>query len=452
MSNQVNDSFEQPQTTPPKLNGIYKFFCWCSGVQLNILERFPTDWNRFFGTGIIIFLTGVFAFSSSLYALSSVFKDYDPNTNINTVNYWLVVPVAFIWGLFIFFIDRYFISSMTSKSGSKLQQFFIALPRLILAAFLGIVISRPLEYRFFRDDILNELGDVKTKELADLSISFDRREQFIYREDSLRKSQTEIGRKLVAEQNTINKFRDYKKEAEIKIAAALDSMNYENVGNGKSKVKGEGPNFKRWQAEHSRLLSEYNSKDLPIWNEQIKIAQDSINSYNRKPDPKKIKVEIETKEKLEKLKRERETAIKFKEQNLSFSLLSFEKGLNNLISPKKSTDLNEIKEKVEVSSNVKGIVFFISFLFILIEMAPVIVKLLSNKGKYEEAVEQQEAEYSLSMRQRRFTVREEFKTNKGLIQKMAKSQRNIISESLKNWEAEEKRKVNSKNNDDPMFS
>ena len=60
---------------PSKLSRIYKFFCWCSGARLYLIERCPTDYNKYYGIGVIVFLTGVMATLSGGYAMFTVFED-----------------------------------------------------------------------------------------------------------------------------------------------------------------------------------------------------------------------------------------------------------------------------------------------------------------------------------------------------------------------------------------
>ena len=61
-----------------------------------------------------------------------------------------------IWGLAIFNMDRYIVSSI-SKSGTTNQQILQATPRILLAIMIGLVISRPLELKIFDKEIRQKL-------------------------------------------------------------------------------------------------------------------------------------------------------------------------------------------------------------------------------------------------------------------------------------------------------
>ena len=127
------------------MNGVKQFFLFCSGVDQNILQQCPTDQNKYIGIGATVFFTGVLAWISSAYALYSVFDQT-----------WIALAFGLIWGLMIFNLDRYIVSSMKSK-GSWGRDFLVAIPRLGLAVLLALVISKPLELKIFEKEIDAEL-------------------------------------------------------------------------------------------------------------------------------------------------------------------------------------------------------------------------------------------------------------------------------------------------------
>ena len=61
-----------------------------------------------------------------------------------------------LWGLAIFNMDRYIVSSI-NKNGSSGKQILQATPRVLLAIMIGIVISRPLELKIFDKEIRQKL-------------------------------------------------------------------------------------------------------------------------------------------------------------------------------------------------------------------------------------------------------------------------------------------------------
>lgn len=74
----------------------------------------------------------------------------------NPAAVFFAILFGIIWGLAIFNMDRYIVSSI-SKTGSSNNQILQATPRILLAIMIGIVISRPLELKIFDKEIREKL-------------------------------------------------------------------------------------------------------------------------------------------------------------------------------------------------------------------------------------------------------------------------------------------------------
>jgi hypothetical protein len=128
---------------------ITDFFWFCSGAHVDTLRKFPTEHNKYVGIGATIFFTALFAALSGGYAMYFVFSG-------NAGSILLAITFGLIWGLAIFNMDRYIVSSIY-KTGSTNQQILQATPRILLAIVIGIVISRPLELKIFDKEISQKL-------------------------------------------------------------------------------------------------------------------------------------------------------------------------------------------------------------------------------------------------------------------------------------------------------
>lgn len=71
-------------------------------------------------------------------------------------SYLAAVFFGLVWGLMIFNLDRYIVMSMKSY-GRWWRDWLVALPRLALAVLLALVISKPLEMKIFDKEIRGEL-------------------------------------------------------------------------------------------------------------------------------------------------------------------------------------------------------------------------------------------------------------------------------------------------------
>lgn len=156
---------------------ITQFFLYCSGSSLSILKRTPSEINKHVGIGGTIFFTGLLANLSGGYALFSVFD-----------NIWAAIGFGIVWGLMIFNLDRFIVSSMR-KTNSFWKQFTMAIPRIILASFLAVVISKPLELRIFQKEINKELVEINQENQKTLKSKIDSTYQSnnadLLREDNL---------------------------------------------------------------------------------------------------------------------------------------------------------------------------------------------------------------------------------------------------------------------------
>jgi len=128
------------------MTGIQRFFLICAGSDLSVIKRTPTDLNKHIGIGATIFFTGLFAAFAGGYACYTVFNSYVA-----------AILMGCFWGMMIFNLDRYIVSSMKmSKSGWR--NFGSAMPRIILAIIIAIVIAKPLELRIFDSEIQSEIA------------------------------------------------------------------------------------------------------------------------------------------------------------------------------------------------------------------------------------------------------------------------------------------------------
>jgi len=131
------------------MDKLTRFFWWCSGVHQTTLAKYPAEHSKYVGIGATIFFTGLFAALSGGYALYFVFS--------GAKLAWAAATLfGALWGLAIFNMDRYIVSSI-NKNAPAFKQFLQATPRILLAVLIGIVIARPLELKVFDKEIRDQL-------------------------------------------------------------------------------------------------------------------------------------------------------------------------------------------------------------------------------------------------------------------------------------------------------
>ncbi len=309
------------------MNKIESFLAYCAGASLPLLKRCPTETPKYVGIGASILFTGLLASLSAGYALYSVFD-----------NVYLALVLGLFWGLIIFNLDRYIVLSMRKHSpGKELLQ---AIPRMVLAILIAVVISRPLELRIFDKEIQTELqliGEELTQE-RELEV----KKRFAYRQDSL---QTEVEFLQAA---------IYKKE-ELR-NKLIEQARQEADGSGGSGKINPGPIYKIKEANAMRVQQEL----------------DVLKKTNNR-------LIEEIREQMNLLKQEQRTAInafdKPDTNGLSFQLLA----LNRLGKKYPSIALAD---------------WFLLLLIIALELTPIATKLIAPRGPYDDLLQVREHYFS----------------------------------------------------------
>ena len=210
------------------MGSIQNFFLFCSGVERSILEKCPSDTNKYAGIGATIFFTGVLAFFSSAYALYTVFDSV-----------FMAIVFGLVWGAMIFNLDRYIVMSMKSR-GSWWWDAFVALPRIALAVLLALVISKPLELKIFEKEINGELVKM---------------EQEVYKaqEDLAGERYTGQLAEIAAQRDALKAEINQKTEIRNALVAAAVA---EADGTGGSQKRNMGPIYRAKKAEADNATSE----------------------------------------------------------------------------------------------------------------------------------------------------------------------------------------------------
>ena len=119
-----------------------KFLWWCAGAHQDLLKQFPSEHAKHSGLGGVLLATLVLASLAAGYAIYTVFD-----------NWMYAIGFGIIWGLIIFNFDRFLVSTMRKYGISKRKQLWMAVPRLALALLIGFTIARPLEMKIFEKEI-----------------------------------------------------------------------------------------------------------------------------------------------------------------------------------------------------------------------------------------------------------------------------------------------------------
>ena len=171
------DYYELP--TPSK---IMKFLWNCAGGDRYLLERSTySDQIKYMCLGGIVFATGAMAGLAGGYAFYTIFSPKtadvlnktasvieNPNyIPINIPTVLMSIVFGCIWGLIIFNIDRFIVTSTGKGDGTEeitWKEFKTAIPRIIMGIIIAITISKPIEIRMFQTEINVELYNLQKAE------------------------------------------------------------------------------------------------------------------------------------------------------------------------------------------------------------------------------------------------------------------------------------------------
>ncbi len=316
------------------MNWIQKFLIICSGSSIRLLEKSPSEINKHVGIGGVILFTAILAALSSAYALHSVFD-----------NFWAAAGFGVLWGLMIFNLDRFIVASMR-KSGSLIQQFLAATPRIILAALLGIVISKPLELKIFEKEIDKQLNVIinRNKTLLQDSVNI----RYIQLSANFSNERNEIYDRINSLRNEYN--------------TASSELEKEVVGTATETTTGKvgyGPNAKR--------------------KEELKRAKkEELEAYRTQMQPRLDELD----EAIDKLSGQKQ-----------IELAGLDPSENNYTGF--AARIQALDELGKSNAVLGWASLFIMGVFIALEMAPVLVKLISPKGPYDHLLEKHEHAFKI---------------------------------------------------------
>jgi len=217
----------------------------------------------------------------------------------------------------------------------------MALPRIILAVFIAVVVARPIEMKLFEKEIDLQVQkaqlEMRQEQMQSVSNQFGEIEQLRQENDSL--------------QQLINKKAERRNEL-------YDLMIAEAEGRSPVGVMGKGPVYKEKQREYAfavEELKELRTRIVP----QIASNNERIAALNQKKDELAATNQI---------------------------VISRANGFLSRLRA-----LNELQEE---EKTVYWASLFILLLFVVIEISPVFVKLISSRGPYDELLEAEQAALS----------------------------------------------------------
>ncbi len=207
---------------------LKRFFILCSGADTAILADCSAgEQNKYAGIGATVFFTAVMAVIAASYALYTVFD-----------NYIIAAFFGCIWGLLIFNLDRFIVSTIKKKD-SFMDELLQASPRIVLAIIIAIVISKPLELKIFEKEIDRVLLEQKN------DFTLANKEQIA----------TQYTPTLTAIDTEIADLKNEIEAKEVEVNTLYETYIAEAEGRKGTEIVGKGPVYKEKREKHDTALA-----------------------------------------------------------------------------------------------------------------------------------------------------------------------------------------------------
>ena len=478
-----------------KISLIQRFFIVCSGADKGIIDECHTEWNKYAGIGATVFFTGLLACLSGGYALYTVFRGTNPDIIDRTALHF-AIPFGLLWGAVIFNLDRFIVSTFHKSNENVFwkrlnKELLQASPRILLAIIIAITISKPIEIKIFESRLAEQIQQNKTDAyirnrdvflgLNDIS---GKTEDVIIRE----KKDSTLKKELADDPDTVISLKKDLSIADSTLSTTQKTNNQsirnhnqyiENIRNDENSysiTRDEDGNVSE------RSLSPEADAKISKYESEVRRLQGEINASRKEVN--RIKGLIT--EEREKYKTQKNNEID--ENKLAMDDARATLNSANTKADNQTTEADSISKRAFTSNFITQIEalgdlkdnnttmwwtsFVITLLFLVLELAPILTKLITKRGVYEEILERTEYENMITQKEMisrinskinallqqaedaahlekevRMTMDKdrldaELKNNKIILDAIAQTQQELALKAIAKWREKESAKIN----------
>jgi hypothetical protein len=343
--NTVNDFLKK------RYKKFERFLWWCSGADMELLENDcpPSDKVKYFGMGGVVLATGILATLSSGFAFYTIFGPKGDAVRSSSQSIDISIGVLLVsclfgifWGFMIFNLDRFIVSAGGKgdmKEGLGWKDLRDSWPRFAMAIILGIVISKPLEVRIMKTEIDAELStkqeiyEAEQNQLSDKLVDSE--------------IQTLTGYIVPLEKEKYDN-QSYIEKRRLEIKDQRKQLELEAEGKTGSKAVGRGPawqdkkeNLDKMEAELDKLAVKYSTEEEKL-NKKITDYENQITlkEFGREERHKKNK--------------------------------------------ERAAQLDGLIERIKIADDKFPLMsWFLSIMFVIIEITPLLFKMMMTKTPYD---------------------------------------------------------------------
>ncbi|WP_229418458.1 DUF4407 domain-containing protein [Flagellimonas chongwuensis] len=315
----------------PKPGKIMQWLWKAAGSDGYILKKSTySDQVKYACLGGIVVATGFMAAMAGGYAIYTIFepKGSALDGGVHTSTAIMSCIFGVIWGLIIFNIDRFIVAATGKGDGTEAitwQEFTNSLPRIVMGLVIAITISKPMEIRMFKSEIDAELHQEQLEKRKAYEIATKANYETRFDAIDVQVAKIEEGREAL-----IQRIKKAEKEY------------YDQLQGRAGAGAGNGPLSKALKQQMDKLEIELGNYDGDKKNELDRLTSERL----------KLTQELD-----------RELA---KNQEVAG-------GLDGLL------------ERIKLAHEIAGawITFFITLLFVVIELTPIFFKMMLIKSPYD---------------------------------------------------------------------
>ena len=321
----------------PKASWLMRLFWKACGADRYILKRGTySDQIKYFCLGGIVIATGVLAGVAGGYAVYTIFEPKDQfalsdNDSIHGQTLFLASIFGIVWGLIIFNIDRFIVTSTGKGDGTEKitrQEFYSAIPRIIMGLIIALTISKPIEIRIFQKEIEAALTGEQQAFIEERSTEIRTK----YKKNHFDRLDIEDQKARAIEANLKSDIKI--KEAEMEAEEAKCPPGSNNIC--------RGPRWRQLDKERQGLIAQqpYVQKQM---NDRLNDLAEERKKYVEKQNTELNSIEITAR------------------------------------------SMGGLLKRIQLAHKVAGwgISLFITLLFVVIELTPIFFKMMLIKGPYD---------------------------------------------------------------------
>lgn len=423
-----------------KWGGLLNEFLWiCAGANRKVLRQCPTEYAKFAGIGGTILFTALMAMLSGGYALFFVFGST-----------YKAIAFGVFWGLLIFNLDRFIVNTMYSdgKVTISWKEFYSGLPRIIMAIFLGMVISTPLELKIYESEIDVRIGEDAKKKIDEY------RHADQHRVDSLNNVIAEMRDKADNLPQVIS-LTGQAGQLQNELAAKQNALN--GVKASISSLQKQIASIDEKTPRYIQLTNKINAKIVQrnSLNAQVRNLQGQLGSVSKEYNDAIKNAEMQKMELVKSI----QSQIEIAKDNLKSSE-EYKKLINDEYGGFEAR-MKAFHEMREDNPSTDLSAWCIMLLFIIIETAPTFFKMMIASGPYDDLLRAEmhrvrimsdkrisdindeiNTEVQISTEKNKERLESEVLANKELMERLAKTQAELLQTAIDKWREEELAKIN----------